>query len=384
MAAVWSGGFRPFFLCGAIWAVLILARWIVFWLWPDTRLSLSFPATQWHAHEMIFGFAGAVVAGFILTASPVWTQSKPTDRGNLFVLVAAWLIGRIVFVLKLEIPFELYFFLEMPFLILLTLNVANRLIRYGNRRNWIFIFILALFALSDFIFLFGVQKNDFKLSQLGIYSGNFILLILVIIIGGRVIPFFSQKAFPEFKVTKWKTIEILAIALSVLVIIGFLFNISILMSPILCFVTALVHMLRLWGWQAYRYLKAPLLWVLHLGYAWIAVFFLLLGFYYAGAIPLLSTCLHALNVGAIGGLIIGMMARVSLGHSGRPLRVSNSMAWAFGAMNLAAVIRLVPRHSPLMDRGVILISASFFIISLVIFVVQYWAILITKGERKCA
>lgn len=335
--AVLAKGFRPFFLLAAWYGVLAVLLWLAQYLGLFTWRTGLVPML-WHGHEMLFGFTTAVVAGFLLTAVPNWT-GRPTPVGApLGALVALWLLGRVATLTDL-VPVGLAAGLDLAFLPALALALAGPLVRARKFSNLVFLPILTVFAVGNGL-VWSQALGWSATAPLGLDIGLFCALMMIAVIGGRVIPFFIRAALPESPTRSWPWVDRLALWSLPLAIL----------APPLAWVAAGAHAVRLIGWHDRRLWRVPLLWVLYLGYAWLPVGLALRA---SGVGPFAA--LHALTAGCIGMLILGMMARVALGHTGRILRAPTLVAVAFGLVALAACLRT---FGPLLAPGTIWVIAS--------------------------
>lgn len=334
---VWLAlGFRPFFLLASGYGVVLVAVWVTAYLgW--LRWLGPLPPLVWHAHEMLFGFAAAAVAGFLLTAVPNWT-GLPTLRGwPLGALVALWLTGRIAVACG---PRPLAAALDLAFLPLLGIALAIPLVRARQARNLIFLPVLAALTAADILFWLGLPGA----LQLGITC----ILMLVVLIGGRVIPFFIRAALPGSSQLTTPWVETAAVVSLPVLLAAELLGLDSRPLAGLYLLAAGVHGLRLAGWYDRRIWGVPLLWVLVVGYGWLAIGLALQAqACWSGGNP--RPALHALTAGCMGTLILGMMARVSLGHSGRPLVPHPLVARSFAVLTLAGALRV---FGPLLLPGV--------------------------------
>ena len=367
-------GFRPFFLLAGFLAVILIATWVVVFV-GGIAFSSYYGQIGWHSHEMIFGYAVAVIAGFLLTAVRNWTE-RPTPAGRyLGAMVALWLFARILPFFPDNFPSWFIALADLAFLPLVAVGIGVPLVRSGESRNLLFLPVLAaLWAANFFVHaeLLGLATN---LARKGIFLGLDLIVLLIVIMGGRVIPFFTERALPGVVMKRRSIIEWLS-PLSVLLFLmaDFLFPDSLLSGSLATF-AACANGIRLAGWYTHRYWRVPLLWVLHLGYGWIvAGFFLKVGAA-LGVVPPQFT-VHAFTVGGIGVLTLGMMARVALGHTARPLSVGAAMVVAFGLVNLSAVTRgLLPVLLPEWFSSLIVVSGLLWITAFVVFVIIYTPIL---------
>jgi len=330
-------GFRPFFLFAGIAAVLLLGLWLLIY-----NGVLAAPAyygpLAWHGHEMLFGYTIAVVAGFLLTAVKNWTGIQTPRYGALGGLALLWLLGRLVPFLP-GMPGWLIALVDVSFLPLLALALAFPLFRSRQPHNIPFVFVLLALAAANGLFhlqLLGWAENTLPA---GIRLAVGIIVLLLALMGGRVIPFFIERGLPGVRNRSWPWLERLAIGSVLLFVIGDLFFPGSAVTVAITFMAAAVHGVRVAGWYHQRIWSVSLLWVLFIGYAWVALGLLLHGLAAMTLInPMLA--LHAFTVGGVGVLTLGMMARVSIGHTGRPMQAHPLMGWAFALLAGAALVRV--------------------------------------------
>ena len=328
-------GFRPFFLLAGLSALLLMGAWLAVLLGRLAAPAYYGPVV-WHGHEMLFGYSAAVIAGFLLTATKNWTGIQTLRYWPLGGLALLWLLGR---VLPWMVPGGWWLaLLDGLFLPLLALALAFPLFRSRQRHNIPFVFLLLLMAVANAL----VHLELLGLWDGGVAQGNTLgmgmILTLLVVMGGRVIPFFIERGLPGATVRKWAWIERLSLpVLLAYVAVQLLWPMSLWAAAITLF-AALVHGWRLLGWHQGGIWRVPLLWVLWLGYGFVA---LGLGVQALGSVGLVSPILslHLLSVGGIGVLTLGMMARVALGHSGRAMQSQPLINLAFAMMVLAAIVR---------------------------------------------
>ena len=367
-------GFRPFFLLSALAAVLLMVLWTLLW-----HGVLAAPAhynpVAWHAHEMLFGYAVAVIAGFLLTAVRNWTGVQTWTGQRLALLAAVWLLGRLLPWIP-GVPVALVIAVDVAFLPLVAVSLVHPLWQGQNRVNRVFLPLLGAMALANL--LSHLQLLD-VLGGLGDMRRVMLDLILLIIalVAGRVMPFFTQNVLPGFRATQRPWVERLTMAnLLLLVVAQSIPALAGVPMALLWLVFAGSQAVRLAGWFEQRIFAIPVLWVLHVGYAWLVLGAALSGLAELGLFAPASA-LHALTAGAVGVFTMGMMARVARGHSGRSIDVTRVMTWAFVVMNLAALIRVFGTAwaSGAYARWVDL-SALLWIVGFALFVWQYASILL--------
>ena len=334
--ALLSYGFRPFFLAAGVYAVLLMALWLLVLHGVITPGEL--PPPVWHGHEMLFGFAVAVIAGFLLTAAQNWTGIRTPSGTPLVGLFLLWLGGRVSF-LAPGVPAGLVAAIDLSFLPVLALTLARPIRRAGQLHNAPFpIMLLALAAANALVHAEALGWTS-ATARLGLHLAVYVVVMMIVVMGGRVIPSFTDNKL-HTRSQRWTSIERLVPAVTLAALAAALIAPVSLVTATLAALAAAIHLIRLAGWFTPKYWSVPLLWILHLGYAWIALGFVLLALSAAGISATAVSALHAFTVGGIGGLTLGMMARVSLGHTGRLLEPAPVMTRAFVIINLAALIRV--------------------------------------------
>lgn len=370
-------GFRPFYLAAALFAAVAVPLWLAEYLgWIRPAGLMRGPV--WHAHEMIFGFAAAVIAGFLLTAVRNWT-GRPTPTGiSLGLLAGLWLAGRVLVVTG---PWWLAAAVDPAFLLLLGAVVARPILATRNRRNFGVPLILAGLAVANLLFHLALAGS------LGTWSGAplhvvalDVIAVLLALIGGRVIPAFTASGVPGSPPRRVGVLEVLAFGGLIAVLATDLLAGAMPLPgwavTTLLALTAGVHGLRLALWQPAVTRGNPLLWALPVAYAWLPISLALRAMvpYWPPVLP--GLWIHALTVGAIGGLVLAMMTRSSLGHSGRPLRAGAMEIGAYLAVHAAAVLRVFPPLAwPGAYRVWVAASALLWTLAFGLFLVRYIPIL---------
>ncbi|MCL6415390.1 NnrS family protein [Aestuariirhabdus sp. Z084] len=371
--ALFELGFRPFFLLAGWLGVLLVGIWgAVYANWLS--LNTYYGLIGWHSHEMLFGYTSAVIAGFLLTAVRNWT-GVDTIRGPLLAALALlWLAGRILPLMP-TVPHELIALVDIAFLPCLTLALIPPLMK-GKRKNWMFLVILAVMCAANVMVhlqQLGLGNNGHN----GAYLASHLILLLISIIGGRVIPFFTEAGVRpiEIQLQKREWVDRLAIGLVIALAAAQLIVPYSPLTPLLALLAAIAHGVRLYGWYHPLIWRHPLLWILHCAYLWLVIGLLMIPLASMGLVsPFVA--LHAFTTGCIGSITLGMMARVSLGHSGRPLAVHASITTAFVAMQLCTLARVI---GPILLPGnpqLISLSALLWVIAFGLFSVVYTPILI--------
>jgi uncharacterized protein involved in response to NO len=344
-------GFRPFYLGAALFALLAIPLWVALFL-GQWQLTLVLPPLLWHAHEMLFGFAIAVIVGFLLTAVKAWTGLATPRGAFLGALALLWLVARVAAVTG---PYAVYAVLDLLLLPLVAVVLTGVLLRARNRRN---------LPLAGMLMLLALANGAFHLSVIGVidiapmralYAALALIVMIECGITGRVIPAFTMSATPGLKLTVRPSVERATLALTALALLlwvlapasagwnmagGWVFSLA-----------AVAHVLRLVQWRPWVTRHRPILWILHLSYAWIPLGLALLAMAQFGLLGT-SSGVHALAIGATAGLIIGMLTRTARGHTGRPLQASRPEAAAYALVMVAAAVRVllplaVPQWLPL-------------------------------------
>lgn len=383
---LFSYGFRPFFLLAGLWAVVPTAAiaWVVTaGTWPAEAL----PLFRWHGHEMLFGFAAAAIAGFLLTAVPNWTSTRPVSGVPLAALVVLWVLGRIASAPVAWLPPVAAGTLAAAFFPALALTLAVPLVRSRNLRNLPFLVFLGLLFVAELLFqttrFGGLSAPAFDPLRLAVDT----IALMVAIVGGRIVPAFTRNTFKSLgragHVASRPWIDAAAIATVAAVVVAGLVAPNGLVSGGLAALAAVLLAIRLGGWAGHRTLDIPLLWVLHLGYAWLVVGFALKAAWILGGFGIATSWLHAFTAGAFGTMILGVTTRAALGHTGRALVASKPIVAAYVLVTAAAVLRV---GGPVVLTGlyvpILVASASLWTAAFVVFVVVYTPILL--GPRADA
>lgn len=361
-------GFRPFFLAAAVFACLAIPVWLLVWTGRAALPGAMVPAA-WHAHEMIYGFTAAVVAGFLLTAVRNWT-GQPTPAGPpLVALVSLWAAGRVAMFVAGLVPAALVAVIDVAFLPAVALAIARPIIASRNWRNLAFVPILLVLAGANVVF-HASPTNALPAMRVGVD----VVLVVTVIISGRVIPMFTQNAV-GITVVRYPWLDRAAIASTALVAI-LAATVGGVPTATAAILAGLLHALRLASWRGWTGHRMPILWVLHVGYAWVAIGFVLRGLStFFPAWPITAPT-HAVAVGAIAILILGMMSRVSLGHTGRTLLVPRSIAASYVALAAAAAVRaLGPIVWPSAYAAELVVAGTLFTLAFAVFGVVYVPIL---------
>ena len=370
--ALFELGFRPFFLGAGLMALLVQALWLAVLMgWvasPDYYGEIG-----WHAHEMLYGYSAAVIAGFLLTAGSNWV-GKPMLKGRpLMWLVVLWCAGRLLplFPFVAHWMIALVDFLFLPVVAVVMLRPVIKVKQWRNIAFPVFVLMMAIGNAMVHAEALGLADGS---AMPGWMLGLYVILLIIALMGGRVIPFFIERGAEGARVRKWKGVEVVSLASIAVLMISETVAFGSTFSFWAALVAALANAVRWVGWLSRPAFKVPLLWVLIAGYGWLVVGLLMLPLSMVSDMSV-SLPIHAFTVGAIGVLTLGMMARVSLGHTGRVLKAHPLMSWSFALINLAVAVRV---GLPLVWAAEIAVGGAtlLWLAAFLIFVVIYAPILI--------
>jgi uncharacterized protein involved in response to NO len=375
--ALGAKGFRPFFLLAALQAVLVVPLWLAI-VGGVTGASAYLDPVSWHAHEMVFGFAVAVIAGFLLTAVGNWTQRETMVGRPLLALAVLWIAGRLCMLVAARLPRAVPALVDLAFLPLLALVIARPLFAARNRRNFVMVGVLATLFLANL----AMHLDALGFFPLGSARRSSavavdLLVLVILVIAGRVFPMFTRNATGVSTIRSIAVLDVATIAgMALLVVVDAIGAEPKSAAALSCALGAL-GAARAVHWGARHSLREPLLWILHAGYAWIMLGLLMRALTaYIPALPA-TLAMHAITVGGIGSVTLGMMARVSLGHTGRPLKATPAMRWAFVAITAAALVRVAGPllTSPSSYLGALVIAGALWSSAFATFLVVYAPVL---------
>jgi uncharacterized protein involved in response to NO len=379
------GGFRPFFLGGALWAVVALSAWLMV-LAGQLIIPSAFDALAWHRHEMLFGFVGAVIAGFLLTAIPNWTGRLPIAGAPLAGLFGLWLAGRIAMLFSATLGPVVAAMVDVGFYFLLALVAAREVIE-ANNRNVPIVGLVLLFGVAnglDHLAAAGIVIDPALPWQLAVA----LVTLMISLIGGRIVPSFTRNWLAKQGATRGLPgqpgrFDLVAIGLTALGLIAWIAAPSGWLPGAMLAVAAAAQAIRLAQWKGWEAMMDPLVLVLHIGYAWVPIGLGLLAAAQLGAPLPQSAAVHALTAGAMGTMILAVMTRASLGHTGRQLRAGPATMLIYVLVTAGAVLRVVASMSVVDYRMGIEVSGLCWIGSFVLFVLSYGPILFAPrlGEK---
>lgn len=367
---LWNLGFRPFYLLASIFAAVSIPLWVC--QYAGYLPTAYLPNLIWHGHEMLFGYTLAVMTGFLFTAVRTWTGQPTPSGATLAAFAFLWIAGRILVLTPYAVAAAV---VNTVFPLAVAIALAIPLVRSGNKRNYFFIALFLMFAalaLALHLSFLGIlQWPELVSLQVGLD----LALLIVAAIGGRVIPMFTNNGIPGTKAVSKAPIEKLALASIVALAVADLLQAPDGVIALVALTGAAVHAARLYLWQFWRTLRTPLVWVLHGAYAWIIVYLVLrvmAALRYVGE-PL---AIHALTIGVIGSMTLGMMTRTARGHTGRPLQAGWSETTCFSLIFLAAIVRVFGGMAlPHAYVATVIVSGVLWSAAFAIYAVSYWPVL---------
>jgi len=366
-------GFRPFFLGAGVWAVIAMALRL-----GDISGTIAggfafHDATRWHAHEMLFGYASAVVAGFALTAVPNWTGRLPISGGPLLLLSLTWLAGRIA-LLAGALPQPIAATIDAAFLPILAAVLAREIIAGRNYRN---------IPVCGLILLLGTANILFHLEALDVIAANGtgtrmgigMLSLLIGVIGGRIVPSFTNNWFGRQQRARaaisYPWLERVVHVSSAIGVVAWVLVPDSIIAGIALLIAGAAHAIRLAQWVGWRTWRDPLVLVLHVGYGWLAIGFLLLGAANVLDLGIGSAGLHALSVGAVGTMTLAVMTRATLGHTGRALQTSPGTAAVYVAITVSAAARVAAAFVSSAYLPLLIVAGAAWLVAFALFVDIY-------------
>lgn len=363
---LWALGFRPFYLLAAAFAAISIPLWLASYF--GHMPGLANVTINWHMHEMVFGFAIAVIIGFLFTAGRNWTGLWTPRRGHLAMLAGIWLAGRIA---MLSAPALIAALVDILFLPLAAWPMYRVLQRSGNKRNMFLIGLLSLLTIVNILFhlaaLGWIAVSTIRVIQAAIL----IVVMIESVIGGRIIPGFTSNTVPGTKPIVNPQRDRLTIAFTAMASLAWIFTLPPPLVAALAFAAACSQLLRLGGWKSYATLHHPLLWILHLSYAWIPCGFLLMALAALQVVPA-SSAFHVLTIGSMAGLIIGMMTRTTLGHTGRPLKAGTNEIVMYVLIQIGVVARFCASiNTTGVGDGALIVAATSWSLAFVLFLFIY-------------
>jgi uncharacterized protein involved in response to NO len=344
--ALLSYGFRPFFLLGSAYAGLEVLAWLPMF-YGELSLRTAFSALDWHVHEMLFGYVAAIIAGFLLTAIPNWTGRLPLQGGPLLVLVLVWLAGRVAVALSAEIGWLAAALIDVAFLTLMAAAVAREILAGKNWRNLKIVVMLALLAVTNLAF--HLEAHVEGIASHATRFGIGLVIFLIMIVGGRIVPSFTRnwlvRQEPGRLPAPFDRFDIACMVLSAASLLLWAARPDGRATAAILAAAGIANAARLARWAGDRTVADRLVLILHVGFAFVPLGFLLGALAAIGGIAP-SAGIHAWTVGAIGIMTLAVMSRATLGHTGRPLSATPGLQVVYALVATAAVARIAAAVLP--------------------------------------
>ncbi len=373
--AIFSAGFRVFFLAAGVYAVAAMLVWLL-WLAGVDHLPMASAPHLWHAHEMIWGYAGAVIAGFFLTAVPNWTGVPPAGARFVALAAALWLAGRGAMWFSGSLPALAVAVVDLAFLPIIAIQVLGQLRSKPKPQNLMMVALLALLWIGDL--LLQVEWMGLGAAgETGIRAGLLTLAAMICVIGGRVTPAFTRNAMAaagakSAEPTSHRPLEITTVVAAMALPLLLLFGAPAALSGAAALLAGTGQALRLAGWRGSWTLGKPILWSLHLAGIMLAVGYIALGLAEFGIMGEL-VALHLIGIGAVGGMTLAVMSRAVLGHTGRPLIAPQPIAIAYCLVASAAILRAVGTGLEASAYlGMVIASGLLWSLAFALFVISIW------------
>jgi uncharacterized protein involved in response to NO len=375
-------GFRPFFLAAGLWSATAIGLWIVMFA-TGIALPSRFDPLTWHIHEMLFGFVMAVVAGFLLTAIPNWTQRLPISSEPLALLAGLWLLGRIACLVSALAPPWLATGADLSFPVVLVAVVAREIVAGRNWRNLLMVVPVTVLGVANL--LTHLEADGVAVpAGLGWRLGLATVIVLISVVAGRIVPSFTRNWLAKRRVSLLPAVPgwIDRAALGALHagLIGWAFLPGFHPIGLLLLLSATLNLWRLLGWRGGATAAEPLLLILHIGYAWLVLGAALLGLSMLDADLPPSAAIHTLTAGAIGTMILAVMTRVARGHSGRDLSADRHTSLIYILVTLAAIVRVAAAFATGWTVPLLTVSACLWISAFGGFTLCYGPMLLLPRE----
>lgn len=368
--ALFDLGFRPFYLLASIFAALSIPLWALQFSGVLGRPYLAGPI--WHAHEMVFGFTLAVIVGFLFTAGRNWSNLPTPTGAPLACLAALWVAGRVLMLTPFSVSAAVA---NVAFPFAAAMALAVPFIRSRNRRNYFFVALLSLLSVACALVHLTALGFTILPSFLGIQGAMDVVLFILAVMSGRVIPMFTNNGIPGATAKRNQTLERFALGSILALVCADTLRLTGIALALICSVACLAHLARWLLWKPWQTLKTPLVWVLHAAYFFVPLHLILRALSEFAVVPH-SAAIHALTVGAVGGLVIGMMTRTSRGHTARPLRADRFDITAYVLVLAAAVVRVgLPLAAQDQTLLAVQLSAALWSAGFLVYAIRYWPVL---------
>jgi uncharacterized protein involved in response to NO len=369
--ALFSYGFRPFFLFGALYAALAVVMWLPAYM-GELTIPTAFVPRDWHVHEMLYGYVSAVVTGFLLTAIPNWTGQLPLQGKPLVALTIAWLAGRFAVSFSGVIGWLPAMIVDASFLLLVAAVALREILAGGARSNLKVVVLISLLAVGNACF--HVEAHVAGLANYSTRLGLAAVIMLITLIGGRIVPSFTRnwlaRENPGRLPASFGRFDMIVIALSALALAAWVAVPDAMPAGILLLMAGVLQAVRLARWAGDRTHGERLLLILHIGYAFVPIGLVLTGLAALEVVPA-AAGIHALAGGAIGTMTLAVMTRASLGHTGRALHASNGTQAIYAAIVLAAAARIAAALAPEHAMAFLIAAGVFWTAAFAGFAVIY-------------
>jgi len=374
---IFQNSFRPFFIAAGIWATLAVPFWLLNYFGIMIVID-NFNILLWHQHEILYGFVAAAIAGFILTAIPNWTGRLPIKNKPLAILVFLWILGRVGFLTTAIFGTITTSLMDLPFLIVLVLVIMREIVSGKNWRNLPVIILISFFTLGNILVHLQIHEI-IDSAELGIRLSTFVLSILLALIAGRIVPSFTRNWLAQNKANKFPRPFGNIDKISLISLVVFVFAQVIIphhqATSLLALLAGLLHGIRFIRWKVWMTLAEPLIWILHVGYMWLCVALVLIGLSGLTDFVPYTSSYHALTVGAFSTMILAVMTRASLGHTGRTIKATLGTTTIFIFITIAAILRV---YEPFINESgslILSLSGIFWTLSFALFIFIYFPIL---------
>jgi len=369
--AILSYGFRPFFLGAGVWALVAMGAWVgaLVWGWAPGG---DYGALNWHAHEMLFGYAGAALAGFMLTAIPNWTGRLPVSGAPLAALVLLWALGRVAMLWPDPVGLMPAVVIDALFFPVLGLIALREIVAGRNWRNLHVVAALSALSVANIWFHRAVVVGE---DTGPAYRFTILIWIMLIsLIGGRLATSFTRNWLARRGETRFPAsmgrFDLVTLIFGLVALVSWVAWPESPATGVVCVVGGMLHAFRLMRWRGWTVWREPLVLVLHTSYAFVSLGFITAG---AAAFGLIGTvsALHVLTVGAIGGMTLAVMTRASRGHTGRPLTASPATTTAYAALIIAGLLRPFAEFIPDAYSDLLSLSGLLWVVAFALFVLEY-------------
>jgi uncharacterized protein involved in response to NO len=380
--AVLSYGFRPFFLLGAAYAGLAVLAWLPVFR-GELTLTTAFAPRDWHVHEMLYGYFPAVITGFLFTAIPNWTGRLPIQGRPLLVLVIVWILGRLAVTCSAEIGWLTAMLIDCGFLTLITAAAGREILAGSNWRNLKVVALVALLLIGNMAF--HLEAHFKGAADYGIRAGIAVVVMLILLIGGRIIPSFTRnwlaRENPGRLPSPFARFDVVIVILSVAALLVWIFRQDGLVVGVVFTLAGILHIIRLGRWAGDRTFRDRLVFILHVGYAFVPLGFLLAAASAVDFVPA-SAGIHAWMAGAAGVMTLAVMTRASLGHTNQPLTASLSTQGIYVAVVIAALARICAVISPAWSGPLLHFAAFAWALAFLGFAVCFGPALLSEKKRR--